>query len=358
MIVFATAVTDPQVFERAAGAGVRRLQADDPEIGVIAVAAGQRPADVVQHQQRHPGPRAPLVDEPQLLAEREVVVVAVDDDRVGRRQSRQRVVAGRLDELELRVARRRSASDPAAGSGRRRSASRSSARPTRASRWSTCRERLRSRPPIFARRASRHANSTSARFESDAAFSSGSVGKKLAGTGVGQSRVRPHERTRGANHARVADARRARRPGVAVVGCAGAVDVRSIAWREGSITWASFTHRYEDSAAARSPRISCDDRRPCRRDAKRSASVSWHRPLSPKPQAAATAVAEPTPQRCSPRSTSSRRATAPGGTPASNVGSARCATRRARCWPEAEPATLSTQSRTTAGSPAARASPR
>ncbi len=31
---------------------------------------------------------------------------------------------------------------------------------------------------------------------------------------------------------------------VGVVGCVGAVGVRSIAWWEGSVTWASFTHRY------------------------------------------------------------------------------------------------------------------
>ena len=35
-------------------------------------------------------------------------------------------------------------------------------------------------------------------------------------------------------------------PGVAVVGCAGALDVRSIAWWEGSVTLASFINRYED----------------------------------------------------------------------------------------------------------------
>ena len=37
-----------------------------------------------------------------------------------------------------------------------------------------------------------------------------------------------------------------RDPDVAVVGCVGAVDVRSIAWWEGSVTWASFAHRYTD----------------------------------------------------------------------------------------------------------------
>jgi hypothetical protein len=37
-----------------------------------------------------------------------------------------------------------------------------------------------------------------------------------------------------------------RDPDVAVVGCAGALDVRSIAWWEGSVTLASFINRYED----------------------------------------------------------------------------------------------------------------
>jgi GT2 family glycosyltransferase len=35
-----------------------------------------------------------------------------------------------------------------------------------------------------------------------------------------------------------------RDPEVGVVGCVGAVGVRSIAWWEGSVTWASFVHRY------------------------------------------------------------------------------------------------------------------
>jgi Glycosyltransferase like family len=35
-------------------------------------------------------------------------------------------------------------------------------------------------------------------------------------------------------------------PYVAVVGCVGAVGVRSIAWWDGSVTWASFVHRYEE----------------------------------------------------------------------------------------------------------------
>jgi hypothetical protein len=35
-------------------------------------------------------------------------------------------------------------------------------------------------------------------------------------------------------------------PQVGVVGCVGAVGVRSIAWWEGSVTWASFVHRYRE----------------------------------------------------------------------------------------------------------------
>jgi hypothetical protein len=36
-------------------------------------------------------------------------------------------------------------------------------------------------------------------------------------------------------------------PDVGLIGCVGAVDVRSIAWWEGSVRWASFTHRYGES---------------------------------------------------------------------------------------------------------------
>ncbi len=42
-------------------------------------------------------------------------------------------------------------------------------------------------------------------------------------------------------------------PDVAVVGCAGAVGVRSIAWWEGAVTWASFTHRYEELGGGEFP---------------------------------------------------------------------------------------------------------
>ncbi len=45
-------------------------------------------------------------------------------------------------------------------------------------------------------------------------------------------------------------------PDVGLVGCAGAVDVRSIAWWEGSITWASFTHRYSELGGGEIPAFS------------------------------------------------------------------------------------------------------
>lgn len=45
-------------------------------------------------------------------------------------------------------------------------------------------------------------------------------------------------------------------PDVAIVGCAGAVGVRSIAWWEGAVTWASFTHRYEEMGGGEIPAVS------------------------------------------------------------------------------------------------------
>ena len=45
-------------------------------------------------------------------------------------------------------------------------------------------------------------------------------------------------------------------PDVGVVGCVGAVGVRSIAWWEGSVTWASFTHRYEEHGGGSVPALS------------------------------------------------------------------------------------------------------
>jgi hypothetical protein len=47
-----------------------------------------------------------------------------------------------------------------------------------------------------------------------------------------------------------------RDPDVGVVGCVGAVGVRSIAWWEGSVTWASFTHRYTELGGGELPALS------------------------------------------------------------------------------------------------------
>jgi hypothetical protein len=50
-------------------------------------------------------------------------------------------------------------------------------------------------------------------------------------------------------------------PDVAIVGCAGAVGVRSIAWWAGAVTWASFTHRYEEFGGGEVPALSWDRER-------------------------------------------------------------------------------------------------
>ena len=42
------------------------------------------------------------------------------------------------------------------------------------------------------------------------------------------------------------------------MGCAGAVGVRSIAWWEGAVTWASFTHRYEEFGGGEVPALTWD----------------------------------------------------------------------------------------------------
>ena len=47
-----------------------------------------------------------------------------------------------------------------------------------------------------------------------------------------------------------------RDPEVGVVGCVGAVGVRSIAWWEGSVTWASFSHRYHEHGGGELPSLS------------------------------------------------------------------------------------------------------
>jgi hypothetical protein len=45
-------------------------------------------------------------------------------------------------------------------------------------------------------------------------------------------------------------------PEVGVVGCVGAIGVRSIAWWEGSVTWASFIHRYQELGGGDVPAFS------------------------------------------------------------------------------------------------------
>jgi Glycosyltransferase like family len=47
-------------------------------------------------------------------------------------------------------------------------------------------------------------------------------------------------------------------PDVGVVGCVGAIGVRSIAWWEGSVTWASFIHRYGENGGGDLPAFSWD----------------------------------------------------------------------------------------------------
>ena len=75
----------------------------DPLRRVVGVAAGMRPADVVEGDQGQRCPSRPLGDQPQLLADRVVVVIAVDDQRVGRRQAPQRLQARLSRELQLGV---------------------------------------------------------------------------------------------------------------------------------------------------------------------------------------------------------------------------------------------------------------
>ena len=51
-------------------------------------------------------------------------------------------------------------------------------------------------------------------------------------------------------------------PDVAIVGCGGAVDVRSIAWWEGSITWSSYTQRFDEMGGGELPGLSWPEDRP------------------------------------------------------------------------------------------------
>jgi hypothetical protein len=49
-------------------------------------------------------------------------------------------------------------------------------------------------------------------------------------------------------------------PDVGVVGCVGAIGVRSIAWWEGSVTWGSFIHRYRELGGGDLPAFSWNGR--------------------------------------------------------------------------------------------------
>ncbi len=48
-------------------------------------------------------------------------------------------------------------------------------------------------------------------------------------------------------------------PDVGVVGCVGAIGVRNIDWWDGSITWASFSHRYPELGGGELPSLTWDD---------------------------------------------------------------------------------------------------
>jgi hypothetical protein len=48
-------------------------------------------------------------------------------------------------------------------------------------------------------------------------------------------------------------------PDVGVVGCVGAVGVRSIAWWEGAVTWGSFIHRYRELGGGDLPAFAWDN---------------------------------------------------------------------------------------------------
>jgi len=47
-------------------------------------------------------------------------------------------------------------------------------------------------------------------------------------------------------------------PEVGVVGCVGALGARSMAWWEGAVTWASFTHRYYEHGGGELPAFAMD----------------------------------------------------------------------------------------------------
>jgi len=47
-------------------------------------------------------------------------------------------------------------------------------------------------------------------------------------------------------------------PDVAIVGCVGAIGVRNIAWWDGAVTWAGFTHRYRELGGGEVPGVTWD----------------------------------------------------------------------------------------------------
>jgi hypothetical protein len=49
-------------------------------------------------------------------------------------------------------------------------------------------------------------------------------------------------------------------PQVGVVGCVGSIGVRSIAWWEGSVRWASFIHRYSELGGGNVPSLTWNER--------------------------------------------------------------------------------------------------
>jgi hypothetical protein len=67
----------------------------------VGVPARMRPPHVVEHQQRDVASRRPFVDQAQLLAHRVVVVIAVDDHGVRKRDVAKRIVARLTDQLQL-----------------------------------------------------------------------------------------------------------------------------------------------------------------------------------------------------------------------------------------------------------------
>ncbi|MGH2956567.1 MAG: glycosyltransferase [Solirubrobacterales bacterium] len=49
-------------------------------------------------------------------------------------------------------------------------------------------------------------------------------------------------------------------PEVAIVGCGGALGVRNIAWWQASVTWASFSHRFEEMGGGEIPGFTWDEK--------------------------------------------------------------------------------------------------